>query len=180
MAATHPSDRIVVDFSDPTSHSWRVVNDGVMGGLSQGRLVEAPGGVAVFEGHLSLANNGGFASIRTKLGRVDFSAFEGLAVRVRGSRKSYRLRLRTDDRVDGVAYQAAFGTVEQGWEVIELPFTSFIPSYRGRTVEDAPPLDLSQVRQLGFMIADKQEGEFHLEIAWVRAYGGQDRGDEPV
>jgi NADH dehydrogenase [ubiquinone] 1 alpha subcomplex assembly factor 1 len=171
VTAANSSEQIVIDFSGTDAHSWRVVTDGVMGGLSEGRLSGPPGGIAVFEGHLSLANNGGFASIRTKLGRVDLSKFDGLAVRVRGHGQRYRLRLRTDDRSDGIAYQAVFGTAEQGWEVAKLPFASFVPSYRGRRVEEAPPLDPSQVRQLGFMIADGQEGEFRLEIAWVRAYG---------
>ena len=41
----------------------RIVNDGVMGGVSQSSLRPDPEGM-FFEGVVSLANNGGFASMR--------------------------------------------------------------------------------------------------------------------
>jgi len=165
-----PRERILIDFSDPAGPSWRVVTDGVMGGISRGRFSQSPDGTGVLEGDLSLENNGGFASIRAQLGRVDLSAFKGLAIRARGYGQCYRLRVRIDDERDGVAYQARFETPDDGWVVARVPFDSLVPTFRGRTVEDAAPFDPAQIRQLGFMIADKQEGPFRLEVAWVRAY----------
>ena len=44
---------------------WRIVNDGVMGGLSKGNISFTDGGTMVFKGNLSLENNGGFSSVRT-------------------------------------------------------------------------------------------------------------------
>lgn len=164
------SETVVVEFGDPDPDSWREINDGVMGGLSQSGLGVTESGTGVFAGHVSLENNGGFASVRTSLGETNLSAFAGLAVRVKGDGKRYRLRLRTDNRFDGVAYQATFETTREKWRVIEIPFETFVPTYRGRTLRDAPPLDTAKVCQLGFMIADKQEGRFRLEIEWVRAY----------
>jgi monofunctional biosynthetic peptidoglycan transglycosylase len=164
-----PTGKLVVDFARTQPSSWRAVNDGVMGGLSQSRLRGTDAGTAVFMGVVSLENNGGFASVRTLLGEVDLSEYDGLAVRVLGDGKRYRLRLRTVDRFDGIAYQATFDTAEDVWQVVEIPFTSFLPTYRGQTPRDAPPLDISKIRQIGFMIADKQDGRFRLEIAWVRA-----------
>ena len=164
-----PAGKMVVDFARAQPSSWRAVNDGVMGGLSQSQLRGNDAGTAVFTGVVSLENNGGFASVRTLLGEVDLSECDGLAVRVRGDGKRYRLRLRNVDRFDGIAYQATFDTASDVWQVVEIPFASFLPTYRGRMPRDAPPLDISKIRQIGFMIADKQEGGFRLEIAWVRA-----------
>lgn len=164
-----PTGRPVVDFARTQPSSWRAVNDGVMGGLSQSRLRGNDAGTAVFTGVVSFENNGGFASVRTSLGEVDLSEYDGLAVHVLGDGKRYRLRLRTDDRFDGIAYQATFDTAGDVWQVVEIPFASFLPTYRGRTPRGAPPLDISKICQIGFMIADKQEGGFRLEIAWVRA-----------
>ena len=164
-----PRDGLVVDFARTEPSSWRAVNDGVMGGLSQSRLSGTDAGTSVFTGVVSLENNGGFASVRTSLSEVDLSEYDGLAARVLGDGKRYRLRLRTDDRSDAIAYQATFDTTSDVWQVVEIPFTSFLPTYRGRTPSEAPPLDTSKIRQIGFMIADKQEGRFRLEIAWVRA-----------
>jgi hypothetical protein len=169
---------LVADFGDSNSGLWRAINDGVMGGLSQSGMSVTESGIGVFAGHVSLENNGGFASVRTSLGDTDLSAFSGLALRVKGDGRRYRLRLRTDNRFDGVAYQATFETSREGWQVVELPFDAFLPTYRGRTLRDVPPLNTAAIYQLGFMIADKQEGRFRLEIDWVRAYMNPVAGDE--
>lgn len=162
--------RLVVDFADPRIETWRTVNDDVMGGISQSRLHATENGTALFTGFVSLENNGGFASARTSVGEVDLTDYDGLAVRVRGDGKSYRVRLRTDDRFDGIAYQASFETGDESWQVVEIPFANFKPTYRGRTARGAPLLNIANISQVGFMIADKQKGTFRLEIAWIRAY----------
>ena len=84
----------------------------------------------------------------------------------------YRLRFRTDDGYDGVAYQASFDTVTDNWRVIHVRFSDCMPTFRGRRVSNAPSLDGRLIQQIGFMIADKQEGPFRLEIDWVKAYKG--------
>jgi hypothetical protein len=160
----------VLDFSERNTGSWMTVNDGVMGGLSQSAIRATGEGSAVFSGVVSLENNGGFASVRTALDVADLAAFEGLMVRVRGDGKRYRLRLRTNNRFDGIAYQGEFETDGKGWQEIPIPFSSFDPTFRGRTVTGAPAMDTKNIQQISFMIADKQAGRFELEIAWVRAY----------
>lgn len=144
----------------------------VMGGLSQSRLSITPEGTGVFEGEVSLENEGGFASVRTLPGEFGLAGRGSLSVRVRGDGKRYRLRLRTDDHYDGVAYQAGFQTRQGEWMEVRLPFGSFRAVFRGRAVPGAPPLEPSSVRRIGFMIADGQEGRFRLEIGWVDACKG--------
>ena len=46
------------------SKEWRIVNDGVMGGLSRSSLKLTEAGHGQFSGHVSLANSGGFASVQ--------------------------------------------------------------------------------------------------------------------
>ena len=169
MAATETEERVIVDFGDRDA-TWRPINDSVMGGLSRGRLRVTPENTAVFEGEISLENNGGFSSVRGSLGRMDLSRFEGLAVRVRGDGREYQIRLRTDASFDGVAYRASLTPPADSWQVVRVPFAKFAPTFRGRRPVGAPPLDVREIRQLGFLIADKQAGPFRLEIAWVRAY----------
>jgi hypothetical protein len=41
--------------------------------------------------------------------------------------------------------------------------------FRGRVLIDVPPLNLAKVTSLGFLISDKQEGSFKLEVAWIKA-----------
>ena len=46
---------------DQGTKGWQTVLDGVMGGLSTGRIAEGDGGTLRFSGELSLENNGGFS-----------------------------------------------------------------------------------------------------------------------
>ena len=55
----------LVAFGNENSSQWRVINDGVMGGLSDGRRRVSEEGYLEFYGNLSLRNNGGFASVRS-------------------------------------------------------------------------------------------------------------------
>jgi hypothetical protein len=158
-----------VDFGTWTSLGWGIVNDGVMGGRSASSMEMTPEGTAIFKGILSLANNGGFASTRALLDQTDWTGFAGLRVRVRGDGRRYQLRLRTDQGFDGVAYRAEFDTSRGEWTEVFLPFSEFQPSFRGRVPRNAGPLDLRSIRQVGFLIGDKVEGPFELEIAWIRA-----------
>lgn len=161
----------LVDFSDAARGEWMVVNDVVMGGVSRSDIRRTDRRTGVFEGVLSLENNGGFASVRTVVGRRDLSSYTGLEIRVRGDGRTYQLRLRTNDRFDGIAYRAHFHTRDGEWITTRIPFDDFRPTYRGRILNDAPPLDVSRVYQVAFMLADKRPGAFSLEIDFVRPWG---------
>ncbi len=162
---------MIIDFSREDGPAWRPIDDLVMGGISSSRLRPTAEGTALFEGDLSLENNGGFASVSAATGSLDISKHSGVEIRVRGDGKRYRLRLRTDDRFDGVAYQAGFSTHEREWQTVRLPFGEFLPTFRGRILEGAESLATDHIHQLGLMIADRQAGSFRLEVAWIRAYG---------
>jgi hypothetical protein len=163
--------RAVFDFGEPRSERrWVAVNDGVMGGVSEGRLRATGDGTVAFEGNLSLANNGGFASVRSRAQRVDLSQGSGLSLLVRGDGRRYKLGLKNDAFPDGVTYRAAFETEPGEWRTIRLRFADFVPSYRGRIVRDARPLDLARVASFDLMISDKQAGPFRLELSRIEAF----------
>ena len=146
---------------------WVAVNDGVMGGLSRGgpRLAD---GRLHFEGTLSLANNGGFSSVRTAARRFDLAGKTALVLHVMGDGRRYQLRLATDARFRGgaVSYGAEFTTTAGQWTRVRIPFTDLAPSFRGYAL-DGPPLDLAQVEEIGLLIGDKREGPFHLAVDWI-------------
>jgi len=158
----------LIDFSESDHSEWYAINDDVMGGVSQSAIRRTKQGTGLFSGELSTENNGGFASVRTVWGRHDLSAYAGLEIRVRGDGRTYQLRLRTDDSVDGVAYRAQFETLDAEWTTIRVPFSQFLPTFRGRILSDVPPLDTSRIEQVAFMLADKTPGPFSLEIDFVR------------
>ena len=143
---------------------WQAINDGVMGGISTGRMVETETGLR-FEGELSLENNGGFASVR-RLVDADLSETDRVRLKLRGDGRSYQFRLRQDNRFDGIAWRVQFPTSGE-WETVELNFGQFQPVFRGRPVPDAGPVLPSRIRQLGFMLADGKPGPFALELSSI-------------
>lgn len=140
---------------------WQIITDGVMGGLSSSRMVEADG-VLSFEGELSLENNGGFASVR-RLVDTDLSQAVGVRMEVRGDERTYQFRLRQNDHFDGVAWRMEFSTNAQ-WQIVELSFDQFVPVYRGRQVPQAGPVVPASIKQIGFLLADKTPGPFKLQV----------------
>jgi hypothetical protein len=140
---------------------WRAVNDGVMGGISRGEMVSAGGGLR-FQGALSLENNGGFASVWRSFDG-DLGDARGVRLRVRGDGRRYHFRVRLDGGSDGVAWRATFNT-DGSWQTVDLPFSDFVPTFRGRRVTDAGPVIPSAIRQLGFLVADGEEGAFQVDI----------------
>lgn len=89
-AAGQTEERVLFDFDTPEqARQWQSVNDGVMGGRSSGRAALTSERTLRFEGNLSLANNGGFASIRTRPSRLPLAGGDVLIVRVRGDGREY-------------------------------------------------------------------------------------------
>ena len=149
---------------------WRVVNDGVMGGLSQGEIIRTDLSTAVFQGTISLENNGGFSSIRTLPRPYNLDGFDGITLRVRGDGQTYQFRLRLDDRFDGVSYRYSFQTKADEWITAKVPFSECVPVFRGRKLTGVPPVSPGKIQQIGFLISDKQAGSFKLEVDWIKAY----------
>jgi NADH dehydrogenase [ubiquinone] 1 alpha subcomplex assembly factor 1 len=162
---------LLFDFStEQALDDWTSINDAVMGGVSAGRLESTGNGTAKFTGFVSLENDGGFASVRSRPGRYDLGGYSGLRLRIRGDGRHYKVNLKTDLGADGILYRAIVETRENEWQVPRLPFEEFLPTFRGRFVQQAPRLDPSCVTSLGVMISDRQAGPFCLEIAWIGAY----------
>ncbi|URE48808.1 Complex I intermediate-associated protein 30 (CIA30) [Musa troglodytarum] len=135
---------------------WGALDDVVMGGVSESGFQVDPKGnedggpTGLFKGVVSIANNGGFTSIRTKNFSTpeDLSAYDGIEIRVKGDGRRYKLILRTSSDWDTVGYTASFDTTKEKWETIKLPFSSFRPIFRARTVMDAAPFDPSKIISL--------------------------------
>jgi len=102
-------EKTIIDFSSSDEQKrWEIINDAVMGGVSESRIALADNKAALFQGIVSLEHYGGFASMRSHPREFELSGFSGLMIRVKGDGKDYRLRLRTDSDYEGIAYQAHF------------------------------------------------------------------------
>ena len=150
--------------------AWRSINDGVMGGLSAGGMMQSDEGLR-FTGELSLENNGGFSSVRKPV-EQDLSGTTSVRLEVRGDGREYQFRIRQDSQYDGVGWRAMFATTDE-WQTIEIALSEFIPVFRGRTVAEAGPVIASDIQQIGFLLADKTAGRFTLEIRLIEFHSGQ-------
>ena len=156
---------LVVSAQANANQRWYVVNDSVMGGVSNSQVTQSQESL-LFTGNVSLDNNGGFASIRTELNTQSQNT-KAIALRVKGDGQIYQLRLRTTNYLDGAAYTHSFKTVKNEWVDINFAPSDFILTYRGRVLEQQPIIDFDDIKQLGFMIAGKQEGKFKLEVGKI-------------
>jgi hypothetical protein len=145
-------------------NEWRIVNDGVMGGISKSSLILNNLGNGQFMGHVSLANNGGFASIQLNktIKLADGKKF--ILLRIKGDGKAYEFRLKS--QIYGQeSYVYPFMTTRE-WEIIKLPISEFYPQVFGRKL-NRPNFNFKSIEQLSFLIANKQEEDFRLLIDWI-------------
>lgn len=143
---------------------WAAIDDRVMGGVSRSRLRHEAAGHAVFEGTVSLARNGGFASVRSAAGAWGQAGARECVIEARGDGHEYKLCLFTDDGFDTVSHQAAFTPEADTWCRVHLQITAFKASFRGRAATGAAALDPARIRQLGLIIAGGQAGRFALAL----------------
>ena len=111
--------------------------------------------------------------IRREPETFDLSDASGVVLHVRGDSRRYQLRLRTDKLFDGGAYRALFQPSAGEWQRVTLPWSEFEAVFRGRRLENAPPLDPEAIQQVGFLIADRRPGPFRFEVAWLQALSGE-------
>lgn len=159
----------LLDFAAPeAARAWQAVNDGVMGGRSQGRFRITEAKTLEFTGTLSLENNGGFASVRTRPMALPIEAGDTLVLRVKGDGREYMVNLYTKARRMAFSYRAALPTEKDRWQEIHLPLEGFEPTSFGQVVAGMGPVDPGQINGLGFMLGDKKPGAFGLEVEWVK------------
>ena len=153
---------MLFDFSKESSlSSWYIVNDGVMGGVSKGRLSLTPEGHGKFTGTVSLANNGGFTSIRCNLSPIAIAPNTKISMRIKGDGKNYQFRVRHQP----MAYQSYihdFSTTGE-WQIIEFPIEQMYPERHGRRLS-MPNFDHEKICEFMFLIANKRNEEFELLI----------------
>ena len=166
---SNASDTIpLLDSNGKTSKiKWSIVNDTVMGGRSSSRWVKNPSALA-FEGFLSLENNGGFASVRHDLNNIDLRSTDGIFIKVKGDGRKYQFRIRSQAS-RWANYSQEFITKKDTVQTFFLPYKDFKPSWRGRSVRNVPTLVGKDVKGIGFLLGDKIQGKFKLEVLNISA-----------
>lgn len=163
-------------FASPdTAAEWQVVNDGVMGGMSVGRFRMTERQTMEFSGTLSLENNGGFASVRSRPRTLGLQTGDTLVARVRGDGRAYQLNLAASWRRRAFSYRAEVQTRAGEWIEVAVPLDRFEATSFGRVLRGADPVDPRSVTSIGFLLAEKAPGPFMLEVAWIKVLRGPGR-----
>lgn len=140
---------------------WNVVDDGVMGGLSEGKIWINDTGNGVYEGNVTTENNGGFSSLRYKFSSRDVSAFNYIVLNVKGDGKTYQFRIK-EKLSQRYSFISSFKTIGE-WEIIKIPFNTFYPGFRG-AILDKPNYSGNTMEEIAFLIGNKKKESFVLEI----------------
>ncbi|XP_037081926.1 uncharacterized protein LOC119102596 isoform X3 [Pollicipes pollicipes] len=122
-------------------------------------------------------NGAGFVGYYAN-GTWDLSQFKQINVRARAQGQNYRYKvyLKHHDQLDqGGSYESFFEMPQDSLTTVSLPLDSFAFYYRGRRVDDAPPLDTAAITRIGLQIyggvyqPEKQSGVSSLEVDWITA-----------
>ncbi len=153
---------ILFDFSEESDVSqWHVVNDGVMGGLSEGQLLLNQDGHGIFKGNVSLANNGGFSSLRFQFEAQDIRSYEHIIIRLKGDGKRYQFRVK-DDQNQRHSYIQYFETSGE-WQALKLKLTDLYPWSLGIPLR-IPNYNGTSIGEIAFLIGNKKAESFELII----------------
>lgn len=167
MAEDKP--QTLIDFTGAdAAKEWQSVNDGVMGGVSEGKLKITDKQTLEFFGTLSLENNGGFASVRTRAKKLGFVKGDTVVARVRGDGREYSLNLYLNKPLIAFSYRATVQTKKDEWIEVSVPLDKFEATSFGRVVKDAGAVKPEEINALGFMLSDKKAGPFIMEVEWIK------------
>ena len=157
------SNSYVINFGTDKESGWTVVNDGVMGGLSEG-AVKYESDCLIFSGNLSLENNGGFSSLRSPLGSYDLSAYNKVQIRCKGSGGTFGFRLKNEDEFYLPYYQVEI-TPTENWETYSFNLSDFSKMRLGKSMPgEIDQKVLKKIIRLGFIKSDKREGNFEFQV----------------
>ena len=161
-SSTHADPLMIEDFQMQAETRWRFFTDGVMGGVSTGKveIVTADGPpFARMTGHVSTANRGGFIQMRHELAAAPPQGTTGLRLIVRGNGQRYFAHLRTGATILPWQYYQVPFDVTGAWAEVRLPYAAFQPS--GRMLPKHPdPRRLKSVA----IVAYGRDHEAEIEV----------------
>ena len=140
-------------------NQWDIVNDDVMGGVSNGNFI-IDDSCMTFSGKLSSNYNGGFASVRTKE-KIKLDGKTKINIKIIGDGNTYQLRIK-NSYYNYYSYFLEFETKEITQELV-FNLSDFKPIFRG-TYLDMKNFDQNNIDEITFMIVSKNEPNFSLKI----------------
>ena len=159
---------IILNFNKKSNvEDWKIIDDVVMGGKSNGSFSLNTDGFGVFQGVLSLENNGGFSSVKYQSKPFKVKKNSKIIIKLKGDGKMYQFRIK-DDSSKYYSYTKSFFT-SGAWEDIEICLKDMLPHFRGKEL-DLPIFSSDYIEQLVFLIANKKPENFKLLIEKIELH----------
>ena len=171
----------VYDFGEKDNSRWRTTHDSVMGGKSIGTVSRTENNSLLFQGNLSLKNNGGFASFRSANRALDLPKSDGIEIKVLGDGRTYICSFEREGvNMFGGGYWQEFETRDGAWTVIRLPWDQFEPHSFGKKMKGQPALTAETAQSIGVYLYDMQAGPFRVEFDSFSVYSDESELSESV
>ena len=154
--------QVLFDSKKPSQdHEWYVLDDVVMGGRSLGNFEQTSKGHIHYSGTISLANNGGFSSLRFAFPPTSVTPESVLRIYLKGDGSKWQLRVKQNKR-NSYSYTTYFTSNKQ-WEYVEIRLKDLYPVYRGRRL-DSSNFNHNSLEEIIFLIGNKKVQNFELDI----------------
>lgn len=150
-----------INILDNDRNNWLVVNDNVMGGISESNIRFSENNTLVFQGRVSIENNGGFASFRYNTRNLKVNKDQKIKMVVIGDSKEYQIRIKPSRNIR-YTYSKTFKTTNSK-QIIEIPLNEFTAQYRGYKL-NMENFDFDKIEEFGILVGNKKNEEFRLEI----------------
>jgi hypothetical protein len=152
--------KVIFDFNKKSNlQNWVIVDDVVMGGESSGSFKLNDDGFGVFQGSISLDNNGGFSSLRHRFQKIEIDTNTQIVIKLKGDGKKYQFRIKSNSG-DYYSYIIPFLTSGE-WQEIIIPLKEMYPSFRGRRLNQ-PNFADDVIEEVTFLIGNKKNENFKL------------------
>lgn len=151
---------LIFDFNKNSNiQNWIIVDDIVMGGESSGSFKLSADGFGVFQGSISLDNNGGFSSVRYRFQKKAINDNTKFVIKLRGDGKKYQFRIKSNSG-DYYSYITPFLTSGE-WQEIKIPLKDMYPSFRGKRLNQ-PNFSNDYIEEVTFLVGNKKNENFKL------------------
>ncbi|MGB5445973.1 MAG: CIA30 family protein [Psychromonas sp.] len=160
---TKGQQQIMIDLTKQQLRTnWRIGNDDVMGGKSQGNILFKEDHWR-FTGNISVENNGGFSSVFYPVQPLS-QKISAVNIDIQGDGHRYQLRMVANVNGERLYYYHEFNTVAGQRQISTFSLADFQATFRGRKIANAPILKAEYINEVGFLLTTKQVGEFSLSI----------------
>ena len=160
----------VIDFGSAAEQTtdWVMISDNVMGGVTKSTLQYKENSM-ILSGDISLDNYGGFASVKTRFGKFDLSAYKGVKIRFKSTNQKFAFTLEETKNWTMPNFKGSFAPAKENtWTEATIYFSDFeeyqIGEPTGREMKKSVQ---GNVVRMGIITTEKKEGPFSLEVDYI-------------